>query len=94
MAVNDTDGLIGLAGVVLLALLMAVGLLCVALTDGCGYGATTCAVVDVAKTVCDTTPVRYLDSHGREQTEQVPTSELRALAERTRASRFVDGGAE
>lgn len=66
----------------------------VCLVSGCGYGATTCAVVDVAKTVCDTTPVRYLDSQGNEQTEQVPTDEIRLLAERTRAARMQDGGAE
>lgn len=63
------------------------------LMHGCGYGATTCAVVDVAKTVCDTTPVRYLGPDGKPQTEQVPTDEIRALAKRTRAARMQDAGA-
>lgn len=68
--------------------IMAAGLIALALCDGCGHGAAACAAIDIAKTVCDTTPVRYLDDDGEVRTEQIPTQDLKALAMDRRAKRL------
>jgi hypothetical protein len=47
---------------------------------GCGAGAKACAAIDIAKNACDVLPIRYMDSAGQERTQDVPKSELAALA--------------
>jgi len=67
------------------------------LVAGCGHGAEACGAIDLAKTACDVTPIRFMGDDGQEHTEQVPTEQVKALAQRTRMARMglsPDGGTD
>jgi hypothetical protein len=46
----------------------------------CGAGATTCAVIDLAHSACETLPIRYLGPDGKVHVAHVPAASLRAAA--------------
>jgi hypothetical protein len=71
------------------AVVIAFSLIALLAFDGCGAGATTCAVIDLAHTACDTLPIRYMAPDGTIKTEHVQVSELRAAAVQAAASRQV-----
>lgn len=57
--------------------------------SGCtGAGGKACQVVDLAKTACDTLPIRYLGPNGEVVEEQVPADELKVAVQRARARRL------